>query len=161
MCSECCRLNREIDINVFFGAAGVMRNDRDIIPVCNLSKHWQRWCGEGHRGWQGWALSSSPCLNGIYVGLAPMRKIQFATLCRWLKSNYKMTAFQEFSLTFHSVRFGALRYGKLGVLSSLPITCMGRNSQLSRKFPNFIDGQPGKNRKSKDWRKWMEWNMEK
>ncbi len=100
VCTQYCRLNGEIDINVFFGAAGVMRNDRDIIPVCNLSKHWQRWCGDGHRAWQGWALSSSPCLNGIYVRLAPMTKIQFATLCRRPKSNFKMTAFQVFSLSF-------------------------------------------------------------
>lgn len=39
VCTQYCRLNGEIDINVFFGAAGVMKNDRDIIPVCNLSKH--------------------------------------------------------------------------------------------------------------------------
>lgn len=51
---------------------------------------------------------------------------------------------------------GALCYGKLGVLESLHITCMGRNSQLAMKFPNFIDSQPGKSGKTEDWRKWMD-----
>ena len=43
------------------------------------------------------ACVGEPCpprsLNGIYVGLAPISKIQFPTLCRWSKSNLGMSAF--------------------------------------------------------------------